>query len=122
LIEGIQQALKETDLDGWLFYSFRDSDPIAANILGLGGDGHLAMRGCFYLVPQTGQPVKVNHSIERHVRGSTNASYLTPDYMRCQGGYNWREMFHSSSLRSIASQYHSIPQSRKGTEGQTEGH
>jgi Xaa-Pro aminopeptidase len=67
LIDRIQQALKEADLDGWLFYSFRDSDPIAANILGLGGEGHMATRRWFYLIPQSGDPVKINHSIERDV-------------------------------------------------------
>jgi len=67
LIERIQQALKDADLDGWLFYSFRDSDPIAANILGLSGEGHMATRRWFYLVPQTGEPIKLNHSIERSV-------------------------------------------------------
>ena len=67
MIERIQQALKDADLDGWLFYSFRDSDPIAANILGLSGEGHIATRRWFYLVPQAGEPIKLNHSIERHV-------------------------------------------------------
>ena len=67
MIERIQQALKDADLDGWLFYSFRDSDPIAANILGLSNEGHMATRRWFYLVPQSGEPVKLNHSIERHV-------------------------------------------------------
>ncbi|HVF90739.1 MAG TPA: M24 family metallopeptidase, partial [Blastocatellia bacterium] len=67
MIDRIQQALKEADLDGWLFYSFRDSDPIAANILGLGGEGHMATRRWFYLIPQSGDPVKINHSIERDV-------------------------------------------------------
>lgn len=70
MIERIQQALKDADLDGWLFYSFRDSDPIAANILGLGGEGHMATRRWFYLVPRTGEPIKLNHSIERGVLDS----------------------------------------------------
>jgi Xaa-Pro aminopeptidase len=67
LIDKIQQALKEADLDGWLFYSFRESDPIASNILGTGGEGHIATRRWFYLVPQSGEPTKINHSIERTV-------------------------------------------------------
>jgi Xaa-Pro dipeptidase len=67
VIEKIQQALKEADLDGWLFYSFRDSDPIAANILGTGGEGHIATRRWFYLVPQSGEPARIVHSIERSV-------------------------------------------------------
>ena len=65
LIESIQQALRDADLDAWLFYSFRGSDPIAANILGTGGEGHIATRRWYYLVPQQGEPVKINHSIER---------------------------------------------------------
>ena len=67
MIDKIQQALKDADLDGWLFYSFRESDPIAANILGTGGDGHIATRRWFYLVPREGEPTKINHSIERSV-------------------------------------------------------
>jgi hypothetical protein len=65
VIEKIQRALKEADVDGWLFYSFRGSDPIAANILGTGGEGHIATRRWCYLVPQSGEPTKVVHSIER---------------------------------------------------------
>src|SRR5205085_12547512 len=52
---------------GWLFYCYRDTDPIAANILCLGGEGHMTTRRWFYLVPQSCEPVKLNHSIERHV-------------------------------------------------------
>ncbi|MFY9610830.1 MAG: Xaa-Pro peptidase family protein [Blastocatellia bacterium] len=67
MIEAIQQALKDADLDGWLFYSFRGSDPIAANILGMPTEGHMATRRWFYLVPQSGDPVRILHSIERDV-------------------------------------------------------
>jgi Xaa-Pro aminopeptidase len=67
LIEEIQKALKEAGLDGWLFYSFRNSDPIAANILGMPSEGHMATRRWFYLVPTTGEPTRIVHSIERDV-------------------------------------------------------
>jgi Xaa-Pro aminopeptidase len=67
LIDKIQQALKEAGLDGWLFYSFRGSDPIAANILGIPSEGHMATRRWFYLIPQSGEPTKIVHSIERDV-------------------------------------------------------
>lgn len=67
MIDKIQQALNEADLDGWLFYSFRGSDPIAANILGLGGEGHMATRRWFYLIPRSGEATKIVHSIERDV-------------------------------------------------------
>jgi Xaa-Pro aminopeptidase len=66
LIDKIQNALKEADLDGWLFYSFRGSDPIAANILGLSG-GHMATRRWFYFIPKAGEPTRIVHSIERDV-------------------------------------------------------
>jgi len=67
LIEAIQQALKDADLDGWLFYSFRGSDPIAANILSMPTEGHMATRRWFYLVPRSGEPTRILHSIERDV-------------------------------------------------------
>ncbi|MFP5263917.1 MAG: M24 family metallopeptidase [Blastocatellia bacterium] len=67
MIERIQEALKESDLDGWLFYSFRGSDPIATNILGGGGEGHIATRRWFYLIPRSGEPTRIVHSIERDV-------------------------------------------------------
>jgi Xaa-Pro dipeptidase len=62
-ITRIQAALSDRDLDGWLFYSFRGSDPIGINILGL-HEGH-ATRRWFYYVPATGEPTKIVHSIER---------------------------------------------------------
>lgn len=67
MIENIQEALKEAGLDGWLFYSFRNSDPIAANILGMPSEGHMATRRWFYLVPTVGEPTRIVHSIERDV-------------------------------------------------------
>jgi Xaa-Pro dipeptidase len=67
LIEPIQQALNEANLDGWLFYSFRGSDPIAANILGMPSEGHLATRRWFYFIPREGEPIRIVHSIERDV-------------------------------------------------------
>lgn len=59
----IQSALQQRNLDGWLFYSFRGSDPIATNVLGL-HEGH-ATRRWFYFIPATGEPTKIVHSIER---------------------------------------------------------
>lgn len=67
LIDRIQSALDRADLDGWAFYSFRESDPIAANILRTGGTGHIATRRWFYVVPRSGDPTKIVHSIERSV-------------------------------------------------------
>ena len=67
MIDEIQEALAKAQLDGWLFYSFRGSDPIAANILEMPTEGHMATRRWFYYVPQSGEPTRILHSIERDV-------------------------------------------------------
>jgi Xaa-Pro dipeptidase len=63
LIESLQKALQQNKLDGWLFYSFRGSDPIAENILRL-DHAKFTTRRWFYLVPATGKPQKIVHAIE----------------------------------------------------------
>src|SRR3954462_1873394 len=60
----IQKALQAAKLDGWLFYDFRGSDPLAARILRL-GDHASGSRRWFYYIPQSGEPTKIVHSIER---------------------------------------------------------
>src|SRR5262245_5757720 len=60
----IQQALIGAELDGWLFYDFRGSDPLAASILGLDAAAHTTRRW-FYFVPARGEPTRIVHSIER---------------------------------------------------------
>ena len=62
-IESIQKALQQDKLDGWLFYSFRGSDPIAENILRL-DHAKFTTRRWFYFVPATGTPQKIVHAIE----------------------------------------------------------
>ncbi|HEX8285274.1 MAG TPA: M24 family metallopeptidase [Pyrinomonadaceae bacterium] len=61
----IQAALREANLDGWLFYDFRRSDPLAYRILRLPTAG-VSTRRWFYYVPVVGEPVRVVHSIERY--------------------------------------------------------
>jgi Xaa-Pro aminopeptidase len=63
VVDSIQSALQSERLDGWLFYSFRGSDPIAENILGL-DTARLATRRWFYFVPASGAPQKIVHAIE----------------------------------------------------------
>jgi Xaa-Pro aminopeptidase len=62
-IESIQKALQQDKIDGWLFYSFRGSDPIAENILRL-DHAKFTTRRWFYFVPATGTPKKIVHAIE----------------------------------------------------------
>src|ERR1044071_7452453 len=60
----IQAALRDAKLDGWLFYDFRHSDPLAYRILKLDEKMH-ASRRWFYYVPASGEPVKIVQSIEQ---------------------------------------------------------
>src|SRR5689334_1660701 len=60
----IQAALREAKVDGWLFYDFRHSDPLAYRILKL-DDKMFASRRWFYYIPASGEPVKIVQSIEQ---------------------------------------------------------
>jgi Xaa-Pro dipeptidase len=63
-VAAIQAALREANLDGWLFYDFRKSDPLAYRILQLHLHNITSRRWCYY-VPASGEPVKIVHAIER---------------------------------------------------------
>ena len=60
----IQSALRSAKLDGWLFYDFRHSDPLAYRILQLDEQTSVSRRW-FYYIPASGEPVKIVQSIER---------------------------------------------------------
>ena len=63
-LDAIQAALREADLDGWLFYDHHHRDPIAARILGLDEHAHITRRW-YYFVPASGEPRKLVHRIEQ---------------------------------------------------------
>src|ERR671927_1130397 len=60
----IQRALRDAGLDGWLFYDFRQSDPLAYRILKL-DPKQFSTRRWFYFVPAEGEPTRINHAIEQ---------------------------------------------------------
>ncbi len=62
-VAAIQQALRDAGLDGWLFYDFRQSDPLAYRILKL-DPNQFSTRRWFYYVPAEGEPTRINHAIE----------------------------------------------------------
>jgi len=78
-IDEVQQSLAEAGLDGWIFCIFQSNDPIALDLLDLGGD-KLVTRRCYYLVPTAGEPRKLAHKLEPemldHLPGTTD-HYLT---------------------------------------------
>ena len=63
-LESIQAALREQQVDGWLFYDHHHRDPIAYRILGL-SESSLITRRWYYLIPTEGQPMKLVHRIEQ---------------------------------------------------------
>jgi Xaa-Pro aminopeptidase len=63
-LEAMQAALRETGVDGWLFYDHHHRDPIAERILGLDGKAHITRRW-YYLVPAFGEPRRLMHRIEQ---------------------------------------------------------
>ncbi len=100
-LTAIQKALRERNIDAWLFYDHHHRDPIAYRVLGLPA-GLMVTRRWFYLIPAKGDPTKLVHKIE--------AGHLDtlPGAKRLYSG--WQELFDSmkgllASHRDIAMQY-----------------
>jgi Xaa-Pro aminopeptidase len=64
--ERVQQALQHEKLDGWLFYDFRKSNPIAYQVLELPTE-EMYTRRWFYFVPAQGEPSALVSAVESHV-------------------------------------------------------
>ena len=62
-LAAIQAALRERNLDAWLFYDHHHRDPIAYRVLGL-AQNLMVTRRWFYLIPAQGEPAKLVHKIE----------------------------------------------------------
>ncbi|MGI8618192.1 MAG: M24 family metallopeptidase [Gemmatimonadaceae bacterium] len=61
-LSAIQQAIKESGLDGWLIFDFHGLNPVAAGMLRLEG---MTTRRLFAFIPRDGQPVAISHAIEQ---------------------------------------------------------
>jgi Xaa-Pro dipeptidase len=68
-LEAIRAAVSEADIDGWLFFDFRRSNPIAHAVLGLSRQA-LFSRRWWYYVPREGEPVALVSAVESHVLAS----------------------------------------------------
>ncbi|HKS71776.1 MAG TPA: M24 family metallopeptidase [Terriglobales bacterium] len=100
-LAAIQAALRDRNIDAWLFYDHHHRDPIAYRVLGLPQD-LMVTRRWFYLVPANGEPSKLCHRIE--------AGHLDslPGSKRLYSG--WQELFGEiknllAAHRDIAMQY-----------------
>ncbi len=61
--EQIQSALRQSNVDGWLFFDHHRRDPVAYRILGI-PDSVQPTRRWYYFIPANGQPRKLVHRIE----------------------------------------------------------
>jgi Xaa-Pro dipeptidase len=100
-LSAIQAALRERNIDAWLFYDHHHRDPIAYRVLGL-PDGQMVTRRWFYLIPAQGEPVKLVHKIEP---GHLDTLPGTKHFYAA-----WQELFEQvkvmlSNHRDIAMQY-----------------
>ncbi len=74
-IKRIQTALQDEHIDGWLFYDFRKSNPIAYQVLDLPRQ-EMYTRRWFYFVPAQGTPTAVISAVESHVLHSLPGTRL----------------------------------------------
>jgi Xaa-Pro aminopeptidase len=63
MIAKIQNAAQAAALDGWLLYDFRGINPLALQLLGIGGKKFLSRRW-FLFVPALGEATLIHHRIE----------------------------------------------------------
>jgi Xaa-Pro dipeptidase len=90
VLSAIQAALREYNLDCWLFYDHHHRDPISYKVLAL-PENLFVTRRWFYLIPQQGEPTKLVHRIE-----SANLNTL-PGSQREYS--SWRELW--DNLRAM---------------------
>ena len=62
-LSAIQTALRDRNIDAWLFYDHHHRDPIAYRLLGL-PEKLMVTRRWYYLIPAQGEPSKLVHKIE----------------------------------------------------------
>lgn len=96
-LPAIQSALRERNIDAWLFYDHHHRDPIAYRVLGL-PEKLMVTRRWFYLIPAEGEPQKLVHKIE--------AGHLDsiPGGKRTYSA--WQELF--GSLKELLRQHRDI--------------
>ena len=100
-IAAIQKTLAEQQLDGWLLYDFRGTNPIARSVIGF-DEKQIGTRRWFYLIPRSGEPVAILHVIEPNaLKGAPGRAVLYR---------SWRELEallaeHLKGLRKVAMEY-----------------
>ena len=68
-LEKIQQEIRNQKLDGWLFFDHHNRDMLAYRVLGL-PVGKGPSRRWYYMIPAQGEPMGMEHRIERGQLGT----------------------------------------------------
>ncbi|HQL32434.1 MAG TPA: M24 family metallopeptidase [Treponemataceae bacterium] len=68
-VESFRNAIRAESLDGWLFCNFKHRDLLTDTLLGL-GEHTVSSRLWVYIIPASGDPVKIVHSIESSILDS----------------------------------------------------
>jgi len=96
-LHAIQSALRERNIDAWLFYDHHHRDPIAYRVLDL-PQGLMVTRRWFYLIPAEGEPLKLVHKIE--------AGHLDSLPGKKDQYSGWQELF--DKLKSMLARYRDL--------------
>ena len=74
-LQAIQRTLAIEQIDGWLLYDFRGSNPIAVKLAGVGG--RHTTRRWYYFIPASGTPKRLVHAIEPFVLDGLHGDVIT---------------------------------------------
>lgn len=96
-LEEIQEALREQQLDGWLFFDHHRRDPLAYRVLSFEPQSPVTRRW-FYFIPATGEPRGLVHRIEAGTLKRLPGKHVT--YA------SWQEM--TVGLRAILGRARSV--------------
>jgi Xaa-Pro aminopeptidase len=96
-LSAIQSALRERNIDAWLFYDHHRRDAIAYRVLGL-PQNLMVTRRWYYVIPAQGEPAKLVHKIEAGHLDSLPGKKL--QYSA------WQELF--ENLKSMLAPYRNV--------------
>jgi Xaa-Pro dipeptidase len=96
-LAAIQSALRDRNIDAWLFYDHHHRDAISYRVLGL-PDNLMVTRRWYYLIPANGTPQKLVHRIE--------AGHLDSLSGDKRAYSSWQELF--AGIKDILGPYKKI--------------
>jgi Xaa-Pro aminopeptidase len=96
-LSAIQSALRERNIDAWLFYDHHHRDAIAYRVLGL-PQNLMVTRRWYYVIPAQGEPSKLVHKIE--------AGHLDTLPGKKLQYSAWQEL--ADNLKNILAPYHDV--------------